>query len=116
MRTGSARELRHLIRRLAILCHEIRHLTKGDRGHHTAGVRVAARVLSDRADPRQAVGVVAARTEFDERSERDAETFALRAVTRLRVRLEGEADGASADRTGIAGRITASPGQRRSRV
>ncbi|WP_393077950.1 toxin-antitoxin system, toxin component [Streptomyces sp. LN704] len=104
------------VHRLAILCHEIWHMIKGDCGHHTAGVRVAARVLSDRADLRQAVGAVAARTEFNERSEQEAETFALRAVTQLRVWLEGEADGASTDRTRIAGRITASLGQRRSRV
>ncbi|MER7677432.1 MULTISPECIES: toxin-antitoxin system, toxin component [unclassified Streptomyces] len=103
------------VHQLAILCHEIWHMTQGDCGHHTSGSRVAARVLSDRADLPRAVGAVAARTEFNERSEQDAETFALRAVTRLRVWLEGEADGLAADRTRIAGRITASLGHHRSK-
>jgi hypothetical protein len=104
------------VHQLAILCHEIWHVITGDCGHHAAGVPVAARVLSDRADLQQAVRAVAARTEFHERSERDAETFALRAVTHLRIWLEGEPGSLSTDRTQIAGRIGASLGHRRSQV
>ncbi|MGW0825375.1 toxin-antitoxin system, toxin component [Streptomyces sp. NPDC002845] len=101
------------VHQLAILCHEIWHMFKGDCGHHVEEANVAARVLSHRADLRQAVRAVAARTEFNERAERDAETFALRAVTHLRIWLEGEAGSIPADRTRIAGRIGVSLGHRR---
>ncbi|MET9895029.1 toxin-antitoxin system, toxin component [Streptomyces sp. NPDC006465] len=104
------------VHKLAIMCHEIWHMVKGDCGHHSPGVSVAARALSGRADLRQAVRAVAARTEFHERSEQEAETFALRAVTHLRIWLEGEPDSPSTDRTQVAGRIGASLGHRRPKV
>lgn len=59
---------------------------------------------------------MAARTEFHERSEQEAETFALRAVTHLRIWLEGETGSPSTDRTQVAGRIGASLGHRGPKV
>ncbi|MFF3412232.1 toxin-antitoxin system, toxin component [Streptomyces sp. NPDC002742] len=104
------------VHKLAIICHEVWHMIKGDCGHHSAGVSAAARALDGRADLHQAVRAMAARTEFHERSEQEAETFALRAVTHLRIWLEGEPGGPSADRTQVAGRIGASLGHRRSKA
>ncbi|QIY77533.2 toxin-antitoxin system, toxin component [Streptomyces sp. RLB1-33] len=104
------------VHQLAILCHEIWHMIKGDCGHHADGIPVAARVLSDRADVQRTVRAVAARTEFHERAEQEAETFALRAVAHLRIWLEGEPGSLATDRSQIAGRIGASLGHRRSQV
>ncbi|MET7981898.1 MULTISPECIES: toxin-antitoxin system, toxin component [unclassified Streptomyces] len=104
------------VHKLAIICHEIWHMIKGDCGHHADGVPAAARTLSDRADFQQAARTVAARTEFHARAEQDAETFALRAVTQLRVWLEGDPGSPSGDRTEIADRIGASLGHRRFKV
>lgn len=107
------------VHQLAILCHEIWHMFHGDCGHHVAGAAVAARMLNRRADRRHlrsAVLRVAARSVFDERAEQDAETFALRAVTHVRVWLEGDPARIPSDRTQVAGRIGASLGHRRSQV
>ncbi|MFJ6835570.1 toxin-antitoxin system, toxin component [Streptomyces sp. NPDC091209] len=101
---------------LAIICHEIWHMIEGDCGQHAAGVSVAERALNERTDLHEAVRAAAARTEFHERSEQEAETFALRAVTHLRIWLEGEPGSPAADRTQIAGRIGASLGHRRSKA
>jgi hypothetical protein len=102
------------LHQLAILCHEMWHMINGDCGHHVTGTSVAARMLDQRAglqDLRGTVVRAAARSEFDERAEQAAETFALKAVTHFRFWLEGEPD--SRDRTRVAGRIGASLGSRR---
>jgi hypothetical protein len=104
------------LHQLAIFCHELWHMFKGDCGHHVEGIAVAGRLLHDRADLVGVVNRVAARTEFNERSEQDAETFALKAVTHFRVWLERDADSIAVDQNQIAGRIGASLGHRRSQV
>ncbi|MEU1195234.1 toxin-antitoxin system, toxin component [Streptomyces sp. NPDC005813] len=104
------------LHRLAIFFHEIWHMLDGACGHHVPGGTVAGGLLSARADlPRldETVRRVAARTEFDHREEAAAEKFGLLAVTRFRVWLEGEPDGTPPDRGEIAGRISASLGDRR---
>ncbi|MEV0225414.1 toxin-antitoxin system, toxin component [Streptomyces sp. NPDC050704] len=101
---------------LGILFHEVWHMLNGDCGTHVVGRAVAARMLSARADVpdlETAVLKVAARTDFSEREERDAEEFALLAVTRCRVWLEGAPDSGPMDRGHVAGRIGMSLGHRR---
>ncbi|RII15930.1 hypothetical protein DSC45_16945 [Streptomyces sp. YIM 130001] len=101
---------------LAIICHEIWHILKGDCGHHDEAASGAAQALSDRSELHSAVRQVAARTAFDEASEQDAETFALHAAAQFRSRLQEATDAAPYDRSGIGGRISASLGDGRPQV
>ncbi|RFU86829.1 toxin-antitoxin system, toxin component [Streptomyces triticagri] len=104
---------------LAIICHEIWHILKGDCGHHDEAASGAAQALRDRSELHSAVRQVAARTAFDEASEQDAETFALYAAAQFRSRLQDGGAAAPApatDRSGIGGRISASLGDGRPQV
>ncbi len=77
-------------------------MIKGDCGHHAAGVPVAARVLSDRADVQRTVRAVAAPKPIPRTVGAGSRAFALRAVTHLRIWLEGEPDNLATDRSRIA--------------
>ncbi|MGW2786476.1 toxin-antitoxin system, toxin component [Streptomyces populi] len=107
------------LHQLAIFFHEVWHLLDGACGNHAVGRSVATRILSTRPDlPEldETVRRVAARSEFKQDEERTAETFGLLAATRFRVWLESEPGAIPTGRGDIAGRISASLGNRRRQV
>ncbi|MFJ5260288.1 toxin-antitoxin system, toxin component [Streptomyces sp. NPDC088387] len=93
---------------LVILGHELWHMAAGHHGHHVEGATVAARLLCDEADLRDAVRSVAARTRFDLADEREAESFGLLLASKCRTWLAGSAQRGQRDH--LAGRIEASLG------
>lgn len=95
---------------LVIFFHEVWHMLRGDCGMHLGDSAVAARLLTEDADLAAVATNVAARTTFDQQSEKDAERFGLLMRRRLTPWLEGLPDAIASD--GLAGRIGASLGHR----
>ena len=95
---------------LVILGHELWHMKAGHCGHHVEGARVAARLLSDDADLRDAVRKVAARSRFELAEEQQAESFGLLLASRCRTWLAGSGVRGPVRRNHLAGRIEASLG------
>ncbi|MEU5476813.1 hypothetical protein [Streptomyces mirabilis] len=94
---------------LVIAGHEIWHMLEGDCGAHAGDQAMAARLLGEGADLEPAVATaLAARTNFHQEAEQDAERFGLLLFSRLGPWLAGTANPAS----GIAERIGASLGHR----
>ncbi|MGW0734676.1 toxin-antitoxin system, toxin component [Streptomyces sp. NPDC002851] len=97
---------------LVILGHELWHMEAGHRGHPVDGAEVAARLLDNTADLRDAVVRVAARTRFEETDENDAESFGLLLASKCRPWLAAHARAAAPGHDAVAGRIEASLGCR----
>ncbi|MEU8588713.1 toxin-antitoxin system, toxin component [Streptomyces sp. NPDC048664] len=97
---------------LVILGHELWHMNAGHHGHHVGGAKVAARLIGDSADLEAAVHRVAARTHFDLRDEKEAESFGLLLASKCRTWLAGSSLIGSIQRDDLAGRIEASLGYR----
>ncbi|MFB9518154.1 hypothetical protein [Streptomyces purpureus] len=97
---------------LVILGHELWHMNAGHCSHHVDGAAVASRVLSDDADLTAAVRQVAARTQFDQAEENEAESFGLMLASKCRAWLTGSTLRGPARENGLAGRIEASLGYR----
>ncbi|WP_405573953.1 hypothetical protein [Streptomyces sp. NBC_01167] len=99
---------------LVIFGHEVWHMMAGHgshTGHGEGGTSVAARLVTDGTDIGATVQNLAARTDFRQAEETEAETFGLELGTHLRGWLEGTA--AAAPRSELAERIQQSLGRRR---
>ncbi|MEU4497978.1 toxin-antitoxin system, toxin component [Streptomyces sp. NPDC023998] len=95
---------------LVIFGHEVWHMVAGHCGQHQAGSAVAGRLVTDDADLNATLHNVAARTDFRQAEEAEAETFGLELGAALRGWLEG-ADSA-APRSALAQRIHDALGHR----
>ncbi|MGW6460244.1 hypothetical protein ACWF94_30685 [Streptomyces sp. NPDC055078] len=112
------------LHQLIIFGHEVWHMMAGHQGQHTAappplgtaadGPAAAARLVADGQGLTSASGAVhglAARTDFRQTQENEAETFGLALGTRLRSWLEPAPDPTEHDE--VARRLRASLGHRR---
>ncbi|WP_328862221.1 hypothetical protein [Streptomyces sp. NBC_00306] len=99
---------------LVIFGHEVWHMMAGHgnhAGHGKTGTSVAARLVTDGADIDATVQNLAARTDFRQAEENEAETFGLELGTHLRGWLEGTPT--VAPRSELAQRIGQSLGHHR---
>ncbi|WP_455355979.1 toxin-antitoxin system, toxin component [Streptomyces sp. SYSU K217416] len=97
---------------LVILGHELWHMQAGHCHNHGGGAAMAARALADGTDWERVVQTVAARTEFQEDDENQAENFGLLLGSKLRSLMSGPRARGPVRRNAVEGRIEMSLGYR----